>query len=426
MEKFVIRGGNKLSGDWTPGGSKNEALPVLAATLLTDQELVIDNVPRIRDVLVMLKVLEDLGGEVKWLDDNRVSIKNGTVSKSELDVDLCTQARASILFAGPMLGRRGEVVLPPPGGDVIGRRRLDTHVLGLKALGAAVEFDKLFSFKAARLAGADIFLDEASVTATENIVMAAVVARGTTIIRNAACEPHVQGLCRMLESMGAQIEGIGSNTLTIHGVKSLWGGEHRIGPDYLEVGSVMGMAAVTGGGMTIRGVRPEELRMILIVFEKLGVTYKLEGTDLTVPGDQVLEIRNDFMNEIPKIDDATWPAFPTDLMSIAITIATQANGAVLFFEKMFDGRMFFTDHLISMGARIILCDPHRIVVVGPSDLVGQRVESPDVRAGMALLIAALCARGETNIFNVRQIDRGYEHIDKRLAAVGADIQRIEA
>ena len=426
MEKFVIRGGKRLSGEWTPGGSKNEALPVLAATLLTDQEMIIDNVPRIRDVLVMLKVLEDLGGEVNWLGDNRVSIKNGKLKKSELDLDLCGQARASILFAGPMLGRCGKVVLPPPGGDVIGRRRLDTHVLGLKALGATVEFEKVFKFDAARLTGADIFLDEASVTATENIVMAAVVARGTTVIRNAACEPHVQGLCRMLVSMGAQIEGIASNTLTITGVKSLWGGEHRIGPDYLEVGSVMGMAAVTGGGITIKGVRPDELRMILMVFGKLGVTYQLEGNDLIVPGDQVLEIRNDFMNEIPKIDDATWPAFPTDLMSIVITVATQAKGAVLFFEKMFDGRMFFTDHLISMGARIILCDPHRIVVVGPSDLVGQRVESPDVRAGMALLIAALCARGQTTIYNIRQIDRGYEHIEERLAALGADIERLSA
>lgn len=426
MEKFVINGGNPLKGEWTPGGNKNEALPVLAASLLTDQEVILDNIPRIRDVLVMLDVIQDLGGEVKWLGDNRVSIRNANIAKTDLDGDLCRQARASILFAGAMLGRAGRCRLPPPGGDVIGRRRLDTHMLGLKALGADIQFDGVFVFEAPQLVGTDIFLDEASVTATENIVMAAVTARGTTIIRNAACEPHVQGLCRMLCAMGAQIDGIGSNTLTINGVKSLWGGEHRIGPDYLEVGSVLGMAAVSGGGLTIHDARRDELRMILMVFEKLGVTFEWRGESLFIPGDQKLSVRHDFMQEIPKIDDAPWPAFPTDLMSIAITVATQAEGAVLFFEKMFDGRMFFTDHLIAMGSRIILCDPHRIVVVGPCELVGQRVESPDVRAGMALLIAALCARGESTIYNIRQIDRGYEHIDTRLAALGADIKRLPA
>jgi len=426
MEKFVIQGGNRLQGEWTPGGNKNEVLPVLAATLLTDQKIVINNVPKIRDVLVMLKVLEDIGGEVEWVGESSVAIRNKDIHKTELDIDLCAQARASILFAGPMLGRFGKVRLPPPGGDVIGRRRLDTHMMGLQALGATVEFTDVFDFSTPRLTGTDIFLDEASVTATENIVMAAVGARGTTVIRNAACEPHVQGLCRMLISMGAQIEGVGTNTLSINGVKSLWGGEHRVGPDYLEIGSVMGMAAVMGGGITINEVRPDELRMVLMVFRKLGVSFELDGDKLWIPGEQKLEIQNDFMNEIPKIDDAPWPAFPTDLMSIVITVATQATGAVLFFEKMFDGRMFFTDHLISMGARIILCDPHRIVVVGPCDLVGQRVESPDVRAGMALLIAALCARGQTTIYNVRQIDRGYAHIDKRLADLGANIQRMPA
>jgi UDP-N-acetylglucosamine 1-carboxyvinyltransferase len=426
MEKFVIEGGQRLAGEWVPSGNKNEVLPVLAATLLTDQEVILHNVPRIRDVEVMVEILADLGADTRWLETNTLSVRAANLTKSQIDPELVRQVRASILFAGPMLGRRGEVDLAPPGGDVIGRRRLDTHILGLQALGARMSFDSRFEFKAEHLVGTDIFLDEASVTGTENIIMAAAVARGTTVIRNAACEPHVQGLCRMLVSMGAKIEGIGSNTLVIHGVKSLWGCEHRIGPDYLEVGSVLGLGAVTGAGIRIKGVRADELRMVLMVFAKLGVSFALEGDDLWVPGDQELVVRNDFGNEIPKIDDAPWPAFPTDLMSIAITTATQANGAVLFFEKMFDGRMFFTDHLIQMGARIILCDPHRIVVLGKSELVGQRVESPDVRAGMALLIAGLCARGKTRIFNVRQIDRGYQNIDVKLRAIGAHIERQSA
>jgi UDP-N-acetylglucosamine 1-carboxyvinyltransferase len=426
MEKFVIEGGQRLAGEWVPSGNKNEVLPVLAATLLTDQEVILHNVPRIRDVEVMVEILADLGADTRWLETNTLSVRAANLTKSQIDPELVRQVRASILFAGPMLGRRGEVDLAPPGGDVIGRRRLDTHILGLQALGARMSFDSRFEFKAEHLVGTDIFLDEASVTGTENIIMAAAVARGTTVIRNAACEPHVQGLCRMLVSMGAKIEGIGSNTLVIHGVKSLWGCEHRIGPDYLEVGSVLGLGAVTGAGIRIKGVRADELRMVLMVFAKLGVSFALEGDDLWVPGDQELVVRNDFGNEIPKIDDAPWPAFPTDLMSIAITTATQATGAVLFFEKMFDGRMFFTDHLIQMGARIILCDPHRIVVLGKSELVGQRVESPDVRAGMALLIAGLCARGKTRIFNVRQIDRGYQNIDVKLRAIGAHIERQSA
>ncbi len=426
MEKFVIQGGQVLSGDWVPGGNKNEVLPALAATLLTDQEVVLDNVPRIRDVEVMVEILADLGAETKWLSHNTLSVQAANLTKTAANPALVEQVRASILFAGAMLGRLGQVELPPPGGDVIGRRRLDTHILGLEALGAELDFSEVFSFKTKRLVGADIFLDEASVTATENILMAAVTARGKTVIRNAACEPHVQGLCRMLTTMGAQIDGIGTNTLTINGVKSLWGGEHRIGPDYLEVGSVLGLAAVIGDGVRIKGVRPNELRMILLQFGKLGVQYELDGDDLWVPGNQQLKVRSDFGHEIPKIDDAIWPAFPTDLMSIAITVSTQADGEVLFFEKMFDGRMFFTDHLSRMGARIILCDPHRIVVIGPKQLVGQRVESPDVRAGMALLIAALCARGETTIYNIRQIDRGYEDIEGKLKKLGAQIERLPA
>jgi UDP-N-acetylglucosamine 1-carboxyvinyltransferase len=423
MEKFAITGRNRLKGSITPAGNKNEALPTIAATLLTDQEVVLHNVPRIRDVEVMVSVLADLGAEVEWRGANVLSVTAANITKTNLDESLCGQARASILFAGAMLGRCGECQLPPPGGDVIGRRRLDSHLLGLRALGTTAEFGEFFDFSCKRLVGADIFLDEASVTATENILMAAVMARGTTIIRNAACEPHVQGLCRMLGTMGARIEGVGTNILTIEGVKSLWGGEHHIGPDYLEIGSMVGLAATTGSELTINDVRLDELRMVRMVFEKLGVRVEVQGNSLLVPGEQTLAIRSDFMNEIPKIDDAPWPAFPTDLMSIAITVATQSEGAVLFFEKMFDGRMFFTDHLIAMGARIILCDPHRIVVIGRSDLVGARVESPDVRAGMALLIAALCAQGQSTIYNIRQIDRGYERIDEKLRALGADIER---
>jgi UDP-N-acetylglucosamine 1-carboxyvinyltransferase len=426
MEKFLITGGQPLAGKWIPGGNKNEALPVLAAALLTSEEVILQNLPRISDVEVMLKILVDLGAEVEWLDRNRLSIKAENIKKTEVDRDLCQQVRASILFAGAMLGRFGRVVLPPPGGDVIGRRRLDTHILGFESLGAESSYEKEFEFKAGALIGADIFLDEASVTATENIIMAAVLASGETIIRNAAAEPHVQGLCSMLNSMGAKISGVGTHTLTITGVKRLGGTTHRIGPDYLEIGSVLGLAAVMGHGVSIVGVRASELRKILMVFEKLGVSFELSGDKIFVPGPQKLAIKNDLMNEIPKIDDAIWPAFPTDLMSIVITVATQAEGAVLFFEKMFDGRMFFTDHLISMGARIILCDPHRIVVLGATELVGQRLESPDVRAGMALLIAALCARGESTIYNIKQIDRGYEEIENKLKKLGASIERLTA
>ncbi len=427
MEKFVIEGGQTLSGKVRPSGSKNEALPCLAATLLTDEEITLRNVPRIRDVEVMLEILRDLGGENEWIDDGVVRIKNADVNKVEFSQDLCRQVRASILFAGSMLGRRGRCILPPPGGDVIGRRRLDTHFLALNALGAEIDTTpgKPYTFEG-KLRGTDIFMDEASVTATENAIMAASVAKGTTVIRNAACEPHVQGLCKMLTKMGARIEGIGTNILTFKGTKGLWGCDHTIGPDYLEIGSYAGLAAITGGELEIEGVVPEDLRMIRLVFDKLGVETRLEGTSLWIPGNQELVIQDDHLGQIPKIDDAPWPAFPTDLMSIAITVATQARGSVLFFEKMFEGRMFFVDSLISMGARIIFCDPHRVVVVGPSQLYGSTLESPDVRAGMAVLIAALAAQGESTIYNIRQIDRGYERVEEKLRALGASIQRLPA
>ena len=333
--------------------------------------------------------------------------------------------RASILYAGPMLGRMHRVDLPPPGGDVIGRRRLDTHFLGFQALGATVEAqDRGFRIATDKLVGAEIFLDEASVTGTENIIMAAALARGTTILRNAACEPHVQGLCRMLVGMGAQIDGIGTHLLRIHGQDRLRGVEHRISSDYLEIGSFIGLAAVTGGGLIVNDVVPADLRMVKVVFQRLGVEFEIEGNRAIVPPDQNLEVRYDFHGEIPQIDDAPWPAFPTDLMSIAITIATQSKGTVLFFEKMFEGRMFFTDSLKSMGARIILCDPHRAVVVGPAQLYGATLDSPDVRAGMSLLIASLAAQGQSTIYNVRQIDRGYERVDEKLRALGANIERL--
>ena len=427
MEKFVIEGGHRLSGKVRPSGSKNEALPCLAATLLTDEEVTLRNVPRIRDVEVMLEVLADLGGTYEWVDDGVVKIHNANVRTHELNGELCKRVRASILFAGAMLARRGACVLPPPGGDVIGRRRLDTHFLALTALGAEIDTTaEGFEMSAKRLSGADFFMDEASVTATENAIMAAAAAKGTTIIHNAACEPHVQGLCRMLVKMGARVDGIGTNILTIKGAKGLWGCDHTIGPDYLEIGSYAGLAAVTGGELEIEGVVPSDLRMIRMVFDKLGLQTRLEGSSLWVPGDQELVVQDDLGAAIPKVDDAPWPAFPTDLMSIAITVATQSRGTVLFFEKMFEGRMFFVDSLISMGARIIFCDPHRVVVVGPSQLYGSTLESPDVRAGMALLIAALCANGESTIYNVRQIDRGYERVDEKLRTIGAVIERLPA
>jgi len=426
MEKFVIEGGHRLEGTVRASGSKNEALPVLAATLLSDQPITLHNVPRIEDVLVLLEIIEAIGGTATWTGENTVVVNNRGVANGAVPMELCRKLRASILLAGPLLARFGEVELPPPGGDVIGRRRLDTHFLGLQALGAVIEADGTFRLSADRLDAADIFLDEPSVTGTENIVMAAVLARGTTTIRNAACEPHVQGLCTMLNTLGARIEGVGTNTLVIHGTKGLWGGEHTIGPDYLEVGSYIGLAAMTGSAIRIEGARRSDLRMIGLVFQKLGVDLNVLDDAVVVPGDQKPRIRNDFMNQIPKIDDAPWPMFPTDMMSIAITTATQCDGTVMFFEKMFDGRMFFTDSLVGMGARIILCDPHRVVVTGPSPLVGASLSSPDVRAGMSLLLATLAARGRSTIYNIRHIDRGYERVEQKLLALGARIERTPA
>lgn len=426
MEKFVIQGSAPLSGTLRSSGSKNEVLPCIAATLLSDQTITLENVPRIEDVLVLIQILQEMGGVVEWTGDNTLSINNADVSATAVPMALCRQLRASILLAGPLLARFGEVELPPPGGDVIGRRRLDTHFLGFAALGATIETDGAFRIKADHLTAADIFLDEPSVTGTENIIMAAVMARGTTTLRNAACEPHVQGLCTMLNALGAHIEGVGTNTLIIRGTKSLWGATHTIGPDYLEVGSFIGLAAMTGSALTIEGVRPDDMRMIEIMYRKIGVRFDMNDQRIVVPKEQELRVQNDFMGQIPKIDDAPWPMFPTDMMSVLITTATKCEGAVLFFEKMFDGRMFFTDSLVGMGARIILCDPHRVVVTGPSRLVGATLSSPDVRAGMSLLLAALAAEGQSTIYNIRHIDRGYERIEEKLRGIGAQIERSDA
>jgi UDP-N-acetylglucosamine 1-carboxyvinyltransferase len=425
MGRFLIDGGYRVTGEVTPSGNKNEALPALAACLLTEDEVILENLPRIRDVDIMVDILRDLGADAELTGPNRLTVRAKEVRKTALDRTLGRRVRASVLFAGAMVARAHEVILPPPGGDVIGRRRLDTHFDALTALGATLEVGDSYHLKARELIGTEMFLDEASVTATENAIMAASLARGTTVIENSACEPHVRGLCRMLVSMGARIQGIGTNTLTIEGVDRLHGTTHTIGPDYLEIGSYIGLAAVMGDGVTINDANPTQLRKIRHVFEKLGVEMEFSGNRCFVPGRQQLRVRTDLHGAIPQIDDAPWPQFPTDLMSIAIVVATQAAGTVLFFEKMFEGRMFFVDSLIAMGASIILCDPHRVVVAGPSRLYGTTLESPDVRAGMALLIASLAASGRSEIRNVRQIDRGYERVDEKLRSLGARIERVE-
>ncbi len=425
MEKFHIEGGIPLKGEVTPSGNKNSALPILAATLLTDEPVVLHNVPNIRDVSDMRKLVASLGVKIENLGGNSWRIAARTVKPADLDPDLCRRIRASILLAGPMLARTGGFRLPPPGGDVIGRRRLDTHSLALKALGASVKYARSsFEFKANRLKGSGILLDEASVTGTENILMAAATAKGTTVIRNAASEPHVQELCQMLNALGAHIDGIGSNTLQIEGVESLHGGEFTIGPDYLEVISFVGAAVVTHGEIRIRNAGPQYLDMICFVFRRLGVDWSVEGEDIFVPIHQRLKVEPDLGNAIPEIKSNIWPAFPTDLISIAITVATQARGSVLFHDWMYPGRMYFTDKLVGMGAHIVLCDPHRVIVTGPTKLYGEKMESPDIRAGMALLLAALAVSGKSTIRNVGQIDRGYERVDEKLRALGAKIERL--
>ena len=422
--QYIVEGGHRLSGTLEPSGNKNAALPIVAAALLTDQRVELTNVPRIRDIEVLVELIQSVGAEARWLGRNHLEIRAATLRPADLDPDLCARVRASILLAGPMLARCGEVRLPPPGGDVIGRRRVDTHFLALRELGAEITVNGAYHFKATQLRGADVFLDEPSVTATENALCAAVCASGTTVLRNCASEPHVQDLARFLIAMGARIEGIGTNTMTIHGGRPLGGCSHRIGPDHIEVGSIIGLAAVTKSEITIRNAGVEHLRSTLMGFERLGIRCEKRGDDLFIPADQEMVVQADFGGHIPTISDQPWPAFPADTMSIAIVTATQCEGVVMMFEKMFESRMFFVDKLIAMGARIVLCDPHRAIVAGPSKMRGSRLESPDIRAGMAMLIAAMCAEGTSTINNAQQIERGYERIDERLNALGARITRV--
>ena len=425
MESFVIEGGRPLSGRVRPAGNKNAALPIVAACLLTGEPVTLTNVPSILDVEAMLALVEDLGVDVDHKGPGELRIHAANDPRHELDEELCRRIRASILLAGPLLARCGRAVVPPPGGDVIGRRRLDTHIAAFEQLGASVTVDRRYVMEAPMLAGASIFLDEASVTGTENAIMAAVLARGETLIGNAASEPHVQDLCRFLVSLGADIEGIGSTVLRIRGVEQLSGGEHRICPDHIEVASFVGLGAVTEGKIVVEDVVPEHLSAIWPGFDRLGVAWEVEGSTVRVPDGQTLVVKDDLGSQIPKIEDGPWPAFPADLTSIALAVATQARGTVLIFEKMFENCLFFVDKLVNMGARVILCDPHRAVVSGPARLYGERMESPDIRAGMAMLIASLCAEGRSTIGNIGQIDRGYERIDERLRALGASIERVE-
>ena len=425
MQSFVIEGGRPLRGVVRAAGNKNGALPILAASVLASGPVTLTNVPRIRDVETMVELLADIGADAAWTGDNEVRVDSSGVHKAELDPELCREIRASFLLAGPLLARFGRAVVPPPGGDVIGRRRLDTHIHAFAELGARVKLNGAYEMRTDGLRGKRMYLDEASVMGTENALMAAVLAEGETVVGHAACEPHIQDLCRFLVSLGARIEGIGSNVLHVTGVERLTGGEYRIGPDHVEVASFAGLAAVTGGEVTIEDVRADDLVPIVPAFRKLGIELDVGETTVRVPAGQDLHVEDDLGGQIPKIESGIWPAFPADLTSIAVTVATQARGTVLVFEKMFESRLFFVDKLVSMGARIILCDPHRVVVTGPSRLYAQRLESPDIRAGMAMVIAALCAEGTSTIGNIRQIDRGYERIDDRLRAIGARIERAE-
>ncbi len=424
--RFCVRGGRALRGTIRPAGNKNAALPILAATLLADGPVDLDNVPRIRDVETMLALLADLGAAVGWTGPNAVRIDTGAARSKPLDPGLCARIRASILVAGPALARFGKVVLPPPGGDVIGRRRVDTHFLALEHLGAEVRVGDRYEVEAKHLVGADIFLDEPSVTGTENALMAAVGAKGRTVLRNAASEPHVQDLARFLVSLGASIEGIGTNVYVIEGRRPLRGGApYAIGPDHIEIGSFIGLAAVTNGEVVIEPVRADDLRSTLLGFDRLGIRPRVDGSRLIVDPGQERRIRPDLGGHVPKLEDGPWPAFPADVLSTTIVTATQCAGMILIFEKMFESRLFFVDKLIGMGARIVLCDPHRAVISGPSPLKGGVVDSPDIRAGMAMLLAALCAEGQSTIHNIGQIERGYERIDERLRALGAELERAD-
>jgi UDP-N-acetylglucosamine 1-carboxyvinyltransferase len=425
MEKFVIEGGVPLSGTMVPAGNKNGALPILASSLLTEDEVTVRNVPRIRDVDAMLSILSAIGVDVSWRGPNEVALCAADVHEVEIEHELAELIRASFLLAGPLLARFGRAVMPPPGGDVIGRRRLDPHLDAFRAMGAVIDCGREIVLAApGGLRPTDVFMDEPSVMATENALMAAALTPGTTVIGNAACEPHVQDLARMLVKMGADIHGIGSNVITVSGAERLHGCEHDVAPDHIEIGSFIALAGITGGELRIKDTVPADLRMIRIVFERVGLHTELDGNDVLVPGGQRLVVRADVGEHKSKIQDGPWPAFPADLTSIAVALATQAEGSILVHEWMFENRLIFTDKLILMGADIVMCDPHRAIVTGPRRLRGERVESPDIRAGMAMLLAALCAEGRSEIGNIRQIDRGYERIDERLRDLGARIERV--
>jgi len=424
--QYIVEGGHRLKGAIEPSGNKNAALPVIAAALLTDHPVTLNNVPRIRDTETLVELIRSVGAAAEWRTRNTLAIHAKSIRAADLDPELCARIRASILLAGPLLARCGEVLLPPPGGDVIGRRRLDTHLLAFEQLGATVTASDRLELRASRLKGADVFLDEPSVTATENALMAAVAAHGTSHLRNVASEPHVQDLAHFLVALGARIEGIGTNTMVVHGPAKLGAVSYSIGADHIEVGSLIGLAAVTRSPLRIARAGITHLRSIRMGFERLGIVCEVEGDDLVVPSEQTLKIKDDFGGHVPKLEDQPWPAFPADLMSIAIVTATQCDGVILMFEKMFESRMFFVDKLIAMGGRIVLCDPHRAIVAGPSRLRGALMTSPDIRAGMAMLLAAVCAEGVSTINNADQIERGYERIDERLNALGAKIRRVPA
>ena len=424
--QYIVEGGHGLTGTIEPSGNKNAALPIIAAALLTEHPVTLENVPRIRDTETLVELIRSVGASAEWRARNRLAIHAKSIRATDLDPVLCAQIRASILLAGPLLARCGQVMLPPPGGDVIGRRRLDTHFLAFEQLGATVTASDRLEFRCPRLKGADVFLDEPSVTATENALMAAVAAHGTTHLRNVASEPHVQDLAHFLVALGARVEGIGTNTMVVHGPATLGPVSYSIGPDHIEVGSLIGLAAVTRSPLRIARAGVGHLRSIRMGFERLGIICEVDGDDLVVPSGQTLKIQDDFGGHVPKLEDQPWPAFPADLMSIAIVTATQCDGVILMFEKMFESRMFFVDKLIAMGGRIVLCDPHRAIVAGPSRLRGALMTSPDIRAGMAMLLAAVCAKGVSTINNADQIERGYERIDERLNALGARITRVPA
>ncbi len=426
MDSFEITGPGRIEGNFTPKGNKNAALPMIAAACLTDDEVILRNVPKILDVENLIELLRLSGAKCEWTEGDSLRIEAGNLNNFDLNPDICSKIRASILLAGPFLARNGWVRFPPPGGDVIGRRRLDTHFSALESMGVEIKWDgtRYLLKSGGRLKGDDIFLDEPSVTGTENILMAASLAEGRTVIRNAACEPHVQDLCGMLSKMGSEIKGVSTNRLEIKGRRKLKGTDAGVGPDYIEIGSVIALAALSGGEVRIQSVKKEDVEPILISFRKLGIETVFKNGCLAVPKEQKLKVQSDFGEVIPTVSDGPWPGFPADLTSIALVAATRSEGTVLIFEKMFESRMFFVDKLVSMGAKIVLCDPHRAVVTGPSKLRAQYMSSPDIRAGMALLIAASIAEGKSVISNAHQIDRGYERIDERLGFLGLDIKRI--